>query len=218
MILIFFQYGPAFQGKIIVREGRVLRPLAGHKAAYLALVFLHQADQVVFGMALKEHQAEAVLADREMRIAVLAHGQDAKPGLLKLGGIDLVIARMRHIEAGVHAADQRVFARHDPVREDPPALARWPRAPLLPIAKLQHGMRREAGTQGRGHVFKGPGQHLAQGRPERLGGELLADHIGPGDDQGVQPLGADLPEAPVIAFDMGAARARAPQLGEGEGV
>ena len=130
-VRVLLQDGVGCTAEVVLREGGIIPPLAGDKALDLALVLLEQGDGVVLRMPLKEDQAEAVLADRQMHPGLVALRQDPQPGRVELLAADLIEAGMRHVEEGIDVAHQGVGAVHDPMRIDPPplraqAVRRWP--------------------------------------------------------------------------------------------
>ena len=116
--------------------------------------------------------------------------------------------RMRDIEARIHIQRQRMPARGQAMVEHPPFFLFLRMAPLA-ITKLHYRMRGQAAAQRRRYVFERPVDYLDQRAPEGLLCQRRTDHIGAGDDQGVQPLLPDPLKGIVILVDMGPRRVAA---------
>ena len=94
--------------EVALRIRRIRLALTGNEAGHLALVFLCEAHLVVLGVALEEHEAEAVGAHREIDPRLLALAQHPHAGRLDIRARHLVDVRVRRIEAGVQVGEQRM--------------------------------------------------------------------------------------------------------------
>ena len=97
--------------------------LAVEVAQHLALVFLEQAVGVVLRVPLEEDDAKPILAGGRCTPASALSTRIVQPGVLELLPRDLVEARVRHVEARVDVAHQRVRRRDHAVAVHAPALA-----------------------------------------------------------------------------------------------
>ena len=127
-------------------------------------------------MALEVDEAQAVGAGPEVEAAIGRLGQHPDPGLPQAPGRDRVPARVRRVEAGVGGADQGVGVVDHPVLEDAPLLVEHP-PPVDAVQPLDQCVGREAGAQGARHVLLRPLDQLTERLPERLVGEVLAQHV-----------------------------------------
>ncbi len=82
-----------------------------------------------------------------------------------------------------------------------PAFARQ-RLALNTVKIPEQGVRRQAGTQGRGDIVLGPAHHLHQRFPKRLLLQVGVGHIGAGDDQRVQTLFLQVFKFTVVTIDI----------------
>ena len=186
-------------------------------AQHLALVFLQQAVRVVLRMPLEVHPPEPIVAHRGMHAGFIALDEDLQASRDEMLAQDGVVAGVRHVEAGVDVAQQRMRGRHDTVAVDPPLLARQ-RDAVDAVQHLHQRVRGEARAERRGDVLGGPADDLRQRLVERLEVEARVRDVGAGDDERVETVGIDRRQVFVMRIDVGLRRLAARQPGHGEAV
>ncbi len=201
--------------QVVLRQRRVGGAFALDIAHDLALVLLEQADGVVLRVTLEEDHAKAVRRRTQVDAGLVALHQHTKPVAFELFARDIVVARVRHVEAGVHAGDQRVPAVHHAVPEHAPQLfAHVP--PMFAVAGLQNGVGRQTGAQRRGDVLPRPVHDVGQRLPEGFQRQIRLGHVGAGDDQCVEAFLLQVLEVLVVLLDVIASLRPALELRQGE--
>ena len=161
-------------------------------------------------MALEIDDAELVGADGQVHTDAGAFGEHVTAGRLELFARDIVVARVRRVEAGVDVAQQRMLAASMTLCCRRPSAFAADALPIEAVIVFDQRVRGEAGTEyGRDVVFR-PTHDIDQRIPERFLIQRRVDDVGAGDDQCIETLFGQLLKVEVVfAICASALRRRA---------